>query len=698
MTRIFELKGLDCPHCSAEIETAAGKLDGIKSAAVNLLRQTLTIELADTYNGNLSADIEKIVHTHEPDITVTEKTKENTALKKDTAQNSNKIMILRLSLGAAVYIFGFTAEHFFRISPFIFVAAYILLGVDVVFKALKNIIKGRVFDENFLMTVSTISAFAIGNYSEAAAVMLFYQIGEFFQELAVKRSRKSITELMDINPEYANAERNGKIERVSPEEVHIHEKIIIKPGEKVPLDGIVTDGSSSIDTRALTGESAPKTVQKGDTVLSGCLNGSGMLTVEVTKEFSDSVVSKIIDLVENAAEKKAPAENFITKFSRFYTPAVVLGALLLALIPPLLFGGAWSDWIRRGCVFLVVSCPCALVISIPLTFFGGIGAASKQGVLIKGSNYLEMLDRTDTIIFDKTGTLTKGVFDVSEIIPQDGISEEQLLEYTAMAEYFSNHPIAVSIQNKYAKEINKDILSDYTEFSGYGVSVKTNIGEIISGSEKAMRKFGIDFKACDKAGTRIYTALNKKFIGCIVISDIVRPDSAGTVSELKKLGIKNIVMLTGDNRQTAAETAEKLGINEYHAELLPADKVSILEEKKLSGKTVFVGDGINDAPALAIADAGIAMGGLGSDAAVEAADIVLMTDEPSKIISAVRTAKKTKKIVMQNIIFALSVKVLFLVLGAFGIAGMWSAVFGDVGVMIIAVLNAMRMLKATLHN
>lgn len=691
MTKIFELKGLDCPHCSAEIETAAARLDGVSRAAVNLIKQTLTIEIADTYNRDLSADIEKIVHTHEPDITVLEKTVQKSAPETGKTDKT----ILRLSLGAAVYILGLAAEHLFKtpLSPFIFAAAYIILGIDVVLKALKNIIKGRVFDENFLMTVSTICAFATGNYSEAAAVMLFYQIGEYFQELAVKRSRRSISELMDINPEYANAERNGKIERVSPAEVHPGDTIIIKPGEKIPLDSIVTDGTSSIDTRALTGESVPKNVQIGDTLLSGCINGGGMLTAEVTKEFSDSTVSKIIDLVENAAEKKAPAENFITKFSRCYTPAVVIGALLLALIPPLFLGGSWGDWIRRGCVFLVVSCPCALVISIPLTFFGGIGAASGQGVLVKGGNYLEMLSLADTVIFDKTGTLTKGVFDADEIIPYGDISADMLLEYTAMAEYFSNHPIAVSIKNKYAKEIDKNSLSDYKEISGYGVSVRTDIGEIIAGSEKAMQKYGIEFTPCDKAGTHVYTALDKKFIGCIVISDTVRSDSAEAVSGLKKLGIKNIVMLTGDNYQTAAETAEKLGIDEYHAELLPADKVRILEEKKCSGKIIFVGDGINDAPALASADAGIAMGGLGSDAAVEAADIVLMTDEPSKIIPAVRTAKKTKKIVMQNIYLAISVKVIFLVLGAFGIAGMWGAVFGDVGVMVIAVLNALRMLK-----
>lgn len=698
MTKIFELKGLDCPHCSAEIEAETGRLDGVKNAAVNLIKQTLTVELHEKreYKGNLFDDIEKIVHKHEPDIKVSEKSGRRSA-ETDTEDDGIRKKIIRLGIGAAIYIVGFAAEHFTQISvyPFILISAYIILGGDVIFKAAENITKGRIFDENFLMTVSTLSAFAIGNYSEAAAVMLFYQIGEFFQDIAVERSRRSISNLMDINPEYANVERNGSLIKISPDEVRIGEKIIVKPGEKIPLDGIITDGRSALDTMALTGESLHRNVCAGDTVLSGSLNMNGVLTIEVTKDFSESTASKIIDLVENAAEKKAPAENFITKFSRCYTPVVVICALLLAVIPPLAFNGLWSDWIRRGCVFLVVSCPCALVISIPLTFFGGIGAASKKGILVKGGNFFELLNDADTIVFDKTGTLTKGEFKVSELIPACGITKEELLEYAAAAEYFSNHPIAKSIQNAYNKKPDISI-SDYNEISGYGVSVKTDNGEIIAGSEKAMNMFGIEFEECKKAGTRVYIALDKKFTGCIVISDTIKPDSSNAVAQLKKLGIKNTVMLTGDNKEIAESVSKEIGINEYYAELLPEDKVNILEKinKKSGGRTIFAGDGINDAPALVCADVGVAMGGLGSDAAIEAADVVIMTDEPSKIADAVKTARKTKRIVMQNIIFALAVKGIFLILGAFGIAGMWSAVFGDVGVMILAVINAMRVMKS----
>ncbi len=695
MTKTFILKGLDCPHCSAEIERDVGALDGITSSSVNLIKQTLTISLDNSYKGNIFNDIAGVVHNHEPDVTVTEKGDVH-----DKEEDSDKKDIIRIGIGAAVYAIGLALPYMIKLPLYaelaILIAAYIILGGNVVLQAVKNILKGRVFDENFLMTVSSVGAFIIGSYHEAVAVMLFYQIGEFFQDAAVRRSRKSISDLMDIRPDYANAERNGHIKTVSPEDVKIGEKIIVKPGEKIPLDGIVTEGESMLDTRALTGESVPRTVRAGDEVLSGCINQSGVLTIEVTKEFSESTASKIIDLVENAAGRKAPTENFITVFSRYYTPVVVILAVLLAVIPPLMFGFAWSEWIRRGFVFLVISCPCALVISIPLTFFGGIGAASRKGVLVKGGNYLEALNKVDTVVFDKTGTLTKGVFNVNKIIPSEGFSEEQVIEYAAKAESFSNHPIAVSIKNAYENETDTSALENYREIAGLGVSVEENGRNIIAGNDKAMEHSGIEFTLCKESGTKVYIAYDGKFAGCIVISDEIKSGGRTLISELNKIGIKKAVMLTGDNRDTAKAVADELGISEYFAELLPEDKVAALEnisKNNDGGKIAFVGDGINDAPVLARADIGVAMGGVGSDAAVEAADVVLITDEPSGIIDALKIARATKRIVVQNIVFALGIKGIFLILGALGIAGMWVAVFGDVGVMIIAVLNSMRILK-----
>ena len=553
------------------------------------------------------------------------------------------------------------------------------------------------FDEHFLMSVSTIGAFAIGEYPEAVAVMLFYQVGEFFQSLAVKRSRKSISDLMDIRPDSATVNRNGVLQVVSPESVAVGEIIVVKPGEKIPLDGIVVDGESMLDTKALTGESVPRSIRKGDEALSGCINQSGLLTLKVTKSFGESTVSKITDLVENASARKAPTENFITTFARYYTPVVVGMAAVLAIIPPLVLGGGWSEWLRRGFVFLIVSCPCALVISIPLTFFGGIGAASKRGVLVKGSNYLEALNKVSVVVFDKTGTLTKGVFEVANIIPAAGYQKEQVLEYAAQAESYSNHPIAKSILATYGKPIDQKQFSGFEEISGHGISVMVQGKKVLAGNSKLMESEKIAYAACDAAGTKFYVAADGSYVGCILIADEVKPDSKCAIAELKKIGVEKTVMLTGDNERIGKSVADELGLDAYYAQLLPDQKVEKLEmldkQKRQGSKLAFVGDGINDAPVLARADVGIAMGGLGSDAAIEAADVVLMTDEPSKLVEAIDVAKATKRIVMQNIVIALGIKSVFLVLGALGMAGMWEAVFGDVGVTIIAVLNAMRILR-----
>ena len=701
MKRVFVLKGLTCPNCSSKIEREVAALGGVNESSINLVAQTLTVDFSGDYSGDALDDITRIVHSHESGVEV--------AMPEDTAdkaegepENSDKSTIARLALGAAVYAAGIVLTYFFPyvngyITLGVLVLAYIILGADVVMRALKNILKGRVFDENFLMTISTVGAFAIGQYPEAVAVMLFYQIGELFQDMAVRRSRKSISSLMDIRPDSANVKRNGAWISVSPQEVAVGEIIVVKPGEKIPLDGVVIDGESMLDTRALTGESVPRSIKKGDTALSGCINQSGAVTIEVTKEYGESTVSKIIDLVENAASRKAPTENFITKFARYYTPAVVILAALLAVVPPLLFGGVWAEWINRSFVFLVISCPCALVISVPLTFFGGIGSASRKGVLVKGSNYLEALNSLETVVFDKTGTLTKGVFRVSDINTDNGFTGGQVLQLAAAAESMSNHPIARSIAEEYGGEIDESKITDYSEISGHGISAVYDGSRVLVGNDKLMKRFGINFKKCEKAGTVVYVACDGKYAGSILISDEIKSDSRKAISQLKALGVKNTVMLTGDNEEIAKAVSGELGLDEYHSQLLPDQKVEILERldksKGKGGKLAFVGDGVNDAPVLARADIGIAMGGLGSDAAIEAADVVLMTDEPSKLVEAVKTAKATRRIVKQNIVFALAVKAAFLVLGAFGIAGMWEAVFGDVGVMLLAVLNAMRILK-----
>ena len=583
------------------------------------------------------------------------------------------------------------------INNCIFILSYLIVGFEVLRKAVRNIFRGKVFDENFLMAIATLGAFAIGEFPEAVAVMLFYQVGELFQDYAVDKSRKSIASLMDIRPDYANIIREGKEERVNPENVKIGDTIVIKPGEKVPLDGVVIDGKTTLDTKALTGESVPRDAGKGDTVLSGCINLSGTIKMEVTKEFGESTVSKILDLVENASSKKTKSENFITKFAAYYTPIVVIIAVILAIVPPLIIEGAsFQDWLYRALSFLVVSCPCALVISIPLSFFGGIGGASKIGVLVKGSNYLEALSKAEIMVFDKTGTLTEGAFEVQNVEPV-GISKEELLKVAAYAEHYSNHPISKSIKKAYNKEIDEKEIIDSQELSGMGIEAKIGKQNVLAGNEKLMNEKGIEFTKCTHVGSVVYVAIDGKYVGHIVISDKIKEDAKRTIEELKKNNIKQTVILTGDRKNIGEAVAKEIGIDKVYAELLPDGKVEKVEEllktKSPKGKLAFVGDGINDAPVLAMADIGIAMGGLGADSAIEAADIVIMTDQPSKIISAMKLSKKTMRIVKENIIFAIAVKVLVLILTAFGLSTMWQAVFADVGVSVIAILNALRALR-----
>ncbi|GHV47221.1 cadmium-translocating P-type ATPase [Synergistales bacterium] len=599
-----------------------------------------------------------------------------------------------VAIFATAMIFDFTKP----VSLVLFLVSYFLIGGEVLLRALKNIARGQVFDENFLMSVATVGAFAIGEYPEGVAVMLFYQVGEAFQDAAVNRSRKSISKLMDIRPDFANLKVGNDIQRVSPEGVGVGDFIVVKPGEKVPLDGVVVDGRSALDTSALTGEAMPRDVEPGGEILSGSINKNGLLTIKVSKRFGESTVSKILDLVQNAGSKKSMTENFITKFAKYYTPFVVFAALALAVIPPMVISGArFADWINRALVFLVVSCPCALVISIPLSFFGGIGGASKNGILIKGSNYLEALNNVDTVVFDKTGTLTKGVFSVTDVVGANALTRDELLSFAAHAESNSSHPIAVSIRKAYGQEISGAIISSYEEIAGWGVKVRIDGKTVLAGNDKLLDAENIRYEKTDALGTVVYLSVDGVYAGYIVISDEVKPDSARAIKDLKTAGVRHIAMLTGDSRDVGEKVARELGLDAVYAELLPHQKVEqleALEKNKPTGqKLIFVGDGINDAPVLARSDIGIAMGGVGSDAAIEAADVVLMTDEPSKIVTAIRIAKNTRKIVWQNIIFALSVKAVILALGAAGIATMWAAVFGDVGVAVIAILNATRAMR-----
>lgn len=629
-----------------------------------------------------------------------------------------KKRIKRVMIGAAVYLAAVLLQELLPDLPWFvrliaFLIAYGIIGGDVVKNAVKNIGQGQVFDENFLMTIATVGAFFVGDYPEAVAVMLFYQVGECFQSYAVNKSRKSIAGLMDIRPDYANLLKDGNWEEVDPEQVAVGDTILVRPGERVPLDGEIIKGSSSLDTMALTGESVPRDVTEGDTVISGCVNNSGVLEIRVSKPYGQSTVAKILDLVENAGSKKAQAENFITKFARYYTPVVVICAAALAVIPPLILGGGWNDWIYRALSFLVISCPCALVISIPLSFFGGLGGASKEGILIKGSNYLEALADTETVVMDKTGTLTKGNFVVAKVVPfadamEQGIdvldsgagaetAEQRLLQLAAYAESYSSHPISQSLLKAYGKEPDRTLITDAGELAGHGVFVKVGEREIFAGNEKLMSQRNLTYPEVEEAGTIIHVGENHRYLGYILIEDEIKPDAQEAIRSLKQAGVKNIVMLTGDHQKVARKVAQTLGIDNYYAELLPADKVEQVEKlfaaKSEKGKLAFVGDGINDAPVLARADIGIAMGGLGSDAAIEAADVVIMTDEPSRIARAMKISRKTLNIVKQNIIFAIGVKVLVLVLAAVGMATMWAAVFADVGVAVIAILNAMRALK-----
>ncbi|WP_334077445.1 heavy metal translocating P-type ATPase [Paenibacillus sanfengchensis] len=741
--RKFLLEGLDCANCAMKIENGIQKIDGVSSCSVNFVNKTLTMEMAMERSEEIMDLARKKIRTLEPDVRVVEQgtagaqagSRQGRSAKPGGAHNhghdhthdhdyahdhahehgteaaddghghshdhgaqSIRTMAVRLVAGLVIGAAALGLSLGWELELLLYLAVYLIVGGDIVLKALKNIVRGRVFDEYFLMSIATIGAFVIGEYPEGVAVMLFYQVGELFQSIAVNRSRKSISALMDIRPDFANLKSGDEILRVSPEEVQIGDWIVVRPGEKVPLDGKVIEGSSAMDTSALTGESMPREVAAGDDVLSGFINKNGVLTIKVTKEFGESTVAKILDLVENASSKKAPTENFITKFARYYTPFVVIVAVLLAVLPPLILSGAtFADWVYRALVFLVISCPCALVVSIPLGFFGGIGAASKNGVLVKGSNYLEALNDVKYVVFDKTGTLTKGAFQVGGIYPQNGWTEQELLRQAAFAEMHSTHPIAQSIREAYGQELNEALLANYNEISGYGIQVMFEGREVLAGNAKLMKRENIKFTAPTELGTIVHVAIDKQYAGYLVIADEVKEDAAKAIRSLKRLGVKKIVMLTGDIKAVGEDIGKKLGVDEVRAELLPQHKVEELEkidrEKSRKEKIVFVGDGINDTPVLARADVGVAMGGLGSDAAIEAADIVIMTDEPSKLSSAIYIAKRTRRIVWQNIIFALLIKAVFLLLGAFGIATMWEAVFSDVGVTLLAVLNAMRVMK-----
>ncbi|WP_443081890.1 heavy metal translocating P-type ATPase [Terrisporobacter sp.] len=698
------LGGLTCAHCAEVIGDRVQSIDGVKNSHLNFVNKKLTLEIdSDINKDKVINSVIELIDSIEPglDIQVQNKSESAKEIKKvEKKKDNSKKDLFKIIAGVLVFIFAFYQEATGiegRYSLIVFMVSYILVGGDVLYKALKNIKNGRIFDENFLMTVATVGAISIGEPSEAVGVMLFYKIGEYLQELAVGKSRKSISDLMQIRPDVANLKVGNSLKVVDPEEVEIGDYIVVKPGEKVPLDGLVVEGNSMVDTSALTGESVLRTVNKGDELLSGFINKNALLTVQVTKDFSESTVSKILDMVENASSKKSKTENFISVFSRYYTPIVVTLAALLAILPPVFIKGAlFSEWIHRGLIFLVVSCPCALVLSIPLSYFSGIGVASKHGILIKGSNYLEALRYVDTVVFDKTGTLTEGVFDVVKVRSVD-VSEDELMKFASIAEANSNHPIAKSILKYYDKQIDLNKIEEYEEIAAHGIKAKYENSTVLAGNEKLMKTNNIKIERSTEIGTIVYVAVNNKFVGYIVIADKIKEDSKDAIKKIKEQGIKKTVMLTGDNKDVADSVAKRLKLDKVFSNLLPNEKVEKIEELYLSRsekeKIAFVGDGINDAPVLARVDVGIAMGGLGSDAAIEAADIVIMTDEPSKIAQGIKISKKTYKIVWQNIIFALAVKLIVLILGAAGMASMWEAVFADVGVALIAVLNAMRIMK-----
>ena len=684
------LEGLNCANCARKIEEKVGKMEGVKESNLNFTTTTLNVKLERKVKEEHAInEIKKIVEALEPHVKVEKKVSGKTNVQMAKFEVKPTLII-----GTILYLIAVIGDFKGALALILFVASYLLIGGKVVLTAIKNIARGQLFDENFLMTVATIGAFTINQYPEAVAVMLFYEIGETIQGYAVNKSRSSISSLMDIRADYANLIINGKEKKVSPETVKVEDVILVKPGEKVPLDGVVIEGESFIDTSALTGESVPRKIVPNDEILSGGINTSGLLKVKVTKKFGESTVSRILEMVENEASKKADTEKFITKFAKVYTPIVVVLAILIAVIPSIFIKDAlFSTWLYRALVFLVVSCPCALVVSVPLGFFAGIGGASKKGVLVKGSNYLELLKDLETVVFDKTGTLTEGVFSVAEI-NTNGIDKEKLIEVAAMAESFSNHPIAISIIKEYGKEIDKEVIKEYKEISGRGIKAVINNEEVLVGNSKLMNEFNILYNEVDSIGTVVYCAINGEFKGSIVISDKIKENAVEALINLKKAGVKKTVMLTGDNKKTAYKVGEKINIDEVHSELLPLDKVKEVEEimkrSNKNGKLAFVGDGVNDAPVLARADIGIAMGGIGSDAAIEAADIVLMKDDINALVDAINVSKKTNKILWQNIVFALGIKILVMVLGTFGIANMWTAVFADVGVTIIAIINSTR--------
>ncbi len=683
MENTFIIKNLDCAACADKISQAVAARQDVNKADIDFISGKLVV---DSKNGIDNKTIREILARVEPEASLAE--------EEDQDKDSSKLMIIRIIAGAVLFGAGFIFKQY---EAVLFIASLVILGFDVMIEAIRKIVTGQWLDENFLMTIAAIGAAAIGQYEEGAAVMLLYQIGELFQDYAVDKSRRSVSALLNIRPDRATVSRDGQLLVVDPQTVAVGESIVIKPGEKVALDGVVTAGSSQLDTSSLTGESMPRDVAVNDEVLSGCVNLNGLLTVRVTKPFGQSTASKVIDLVENATSKKAKSENFITKFARIYTPVVVGCAVLLAVVPPLVIPQAvFSDWLYRALVFLVISCPCALVISVPLSYFGGIGGASKKGILVKGSNYLEALAHSKIVVFDKTGTLTKGNFEVEKIVPTTG-SREQLLEIAAWAESYSSHPIAQSLQKAYGRPVDQSRLTDYQEIAGCGITVNRDGGQIAAGNYKLMQKLAVENVRMIDEGTVVYVAADGRYAGYIVIADQLKEDAQDTIEGLKKIGISQTVMLTGDAKAAADRIAGRLGTDQVKSQLLPADKVQAVEEllaaKKADDTLVFVGDGINDAPVLARADIGIAMGALGADAAIEAADVVIMDDQPSRVVTAIKIAQKTSRIVKENIVFALAVKVIILIMGALGHAGMWLAVFADVGVALLAILNAMRMLQ-----
>ena len=684
----YRLEGLDCANCAMKIEKGVQKINGVKEATVNFTSGKLTIDAEEDHLATIEQETKKVVKELEPDVKVTEIDKEKVS-EHGNEKERNTLFRILFSLAGIALLLLFDFNEPIRLIGYLLI--YLLIGYDVVKKAVMNIVKGKIFDENFLMSVATIGAMLIGEYPEAVAVMLFYQIGEYFQGLAVSHSRKSIRELMAIRPETAHVQTAEGLMTVNPEDVQIGQFVLVKPGERVPLDGTIIEGESLVDTSALTGESVPKSVYVGETVLSGFINKNKPFLVQVEKSYENSTISKLLELVENASSKKAPAENFITKFARYYTPVVVGLAVLLAVLPPLVVSGAaFSEWIYRALTFLVISCPCALVISVPLSFFGGIGGASKIGVLVKGSNYLELLAQTETVVFDKTGTLTKGDFSIQTIDTK--IDPKIFMQYVASAEQFSTHPIAQSVLEGYAGPLLPT--ANIQEFAGEGILAEVDGKQVLVGNHKLMERFEISFPSSQEIGTLLYLAIDQSYSGYLVIADTLKEDAVDALVQLKQAGVKNTVMLTGDSKKIADHIGKQVGVDKIYSELLPEDKVQRLEEilQRNNKKTAFVGDGINDAPVLARADVGIAMGGLGSDAAIEAADVVIMNDQPSKIAEAIHLAKKTLKIVKQNIVFAIGIKILVLSLGAFGFASMGDAVFADVGVTVLAVLNAMRSL------